>query len=86
MKPPIQNLSLKIYFEHEKNENSTLWCSGFPENYSRWPENLAQKNKFFSEHGKHRNNETFVLFVSSVFIKIKETDLYDVSDFRQSCP
>ena len=43
MKPPIQNLSLKIYFEHERNENSTLWCSGFPENYSRWPENLAQK-------------------------------------------
>ena len=46
MKPLAQNLSQKIILTTENTEGTEVapygaW--GFPENYTRWPENLFQK-------------------------------------------
>ena len=46
MKPLAQNLSQKIILTTENTEGTEVapygaW--GFPENYTRWPENLSQK-------------------------------------------
>ena len=61
-------LGITIFKDFKFRERELFWSLrslGFPENYSRWPENLFQKIFIFKrkdaeiyfEHGKHKGHE-----------------------------